>query len=1494
MPQINRTESERIEKRKNRILYADFLTLQNDYTNGLAPAPPVLKSRYGLYNELILGRLETTPVEQVERLVVLIPPPPAFSSSSISPSATDTSITLTLPVTTAVTSYTYVLSDSSGNPLVPQPTVTGDAATTGQVTFSPLLPGREYTIIITATGPSGTSVSPPLPIYTLPTAPSGFSVSGPTTGGATLSWSGGSGATDYEYVIRDSTNNVVTGYTVIDNGDSGPATFTGLNPGSQYTITVIPRNPSGIPSSPPATFPITTAPAAPPAPTSSGSTPNGFSIPLPSTPGATGTPPYRYTVDGVPITTTSSPISYAVIGNDVVFTGVTPPGSREVRVISVSAAGVESPGTPATIHTKPIAPLSNTFSSVSTSPSAFTLNWTGNTGASSYSYIIKANDVQIANPTIVNNGASGNAIFSGLSAGVRYTVQVIVTNPAGSATSSAFTAYTAPNAAAGITQTAGTETSVSLAWTDGAGATSYVYSIKDASQNIVGGAIATTATSLLAATVTGLTAGNIYSVVITSIGASGSTPSSQAIFYTAPSKPTGLYQPASTTTSITMAWYNGVGATSYVYTLGANTTVPSSDFGVSSQTAIFTGLTPGQTYTPITVTAQRIVSATLTLSTASDNYTTGGTSPAAPTFPGSPVSGLTSTGFTLSWNPGSGAGAYTYSLSLTPGGPSVLGAAPGPRVASSTANSVTFTGLTPGTQYYPSITAAISGVPGTSTSSPSPVTTTAGPPAPAPTNNPLSTITSRGITVAFTPVAGMTYSYKVDGNAAAAITSLTPPATTPSYFLTPNPLVAGQPATVQFTGMTSGAAHTVSITATDSGGVSSAPYTYPSTGTFNTLAPPAAPTATAAATSTQTSVTLTLPTPPAGITYSYSVSGGSPSAVLSPQPVPTISSGTYTFGGLTAGTAYTVAVTATDAAGSASTYTSPSITTKSPPPSPPTAATTPLTSITSKGFTVNWNSVTGATSYIVSINSGGTSAQGLDTSVTLTSQSFTALTPGTTYTVQVKSVGAGGTSTTFLSFTPKTLDAPTAITVTTSAITATGFTVNWTGGTSPVTTNTITYSTVATPTPGTAVTKTGASPQAFTGLTSNTTYSIVVTATDPAGTTSTSTAVTAKTLSNLPAAPVLTLSTNNYNTSYEIRCPSVKPGSNVTYNVTTIDLSGNVTSTNVLQSYILTTIANPVNINIQMTTGTVYSTSVTATVAGVTSLPSNTITLLVSGLNTKVARAGLPSLTAPNFSIKALRFSAVVRGESEHILYCLFNYIDNSFTLLGNAIYSYNIITGVFVKIYDFYSTTNSYLTLIFYNMKLYTCDSTKKIIVIDIASKIASTYTTLPENTRNLNIDSSGNMMFICNRNVYTINLQNNLNSFPTITVADSIYTIPSTTPNGRDGVAIDSSGNIYYATISELRKVNKINGVYQATVSLGTGSYISDIKSFSDGIYLIEGKKVRKFLYSSTSFTGILLDTMYSGYDYGTVRGVAFGYSNTIVYYLTEGGIFSYRTGV
>jgi len=1110
MPVINKSESERMQTRVNRILYADFLAKQNDFTNGLAPFPPVLKSRYELFNQLAAGRLETTVEEQTARTVVAISSPPVISLASITPSATNTSVTLSLPVSTAVTSYTYVVLDASGIPLVQQPTITGNAATTGQVTFSGLTIGTKYSVVVTSTGPSGTSVSAPLPIYTLPTSPSGFSATAPTTGGSTIRWSGGSGATSYEYIVRDSTNNIVTGVSIVDNGTSGAATFTGLNPGSRYSITVIPKNSSGSPSSPPSVFSINTAPASPPAPRSTGSTTDGFSIPLTTSVGATATIPYIYTVDGTAVTTTSSPVSYAVIGNDVVFSGLTP-GPHDVRVTSVSATGVQSPGTLATLYTKPVAPLANTFSVVSTSPSVLTVRWSGNTGATSYSYVIKGNGVQIANPTFTDNGASGNVVFSNLTPGVAYSVEVIVTNPANSVKSSAVTAYTAPNAATSITQTAGTITSATIAWTDAAGATSYSYSVKDvtdASQNSVGSV--STASSLKAATITGLAAGKTYYVIITSINANGSTESSRETVYTTPSKPTGLYQVSSTPTSITMAWYNGVGATSYVYTLGTATMVPSVNNGVTSQSAVFSGLTAGQTYTPITVTAQRVVNSSLTLSFASDTFTTAGTSPSAPTFPASPITTLSSTGFTVNWVAGSGAGAYSYTLSLSAGGSNILGAAPGPRVASSTANSVTFEGLTAGTQYYPEITATISGIPGTSSSNPSPVTTVAGPAAATITNTPSSTITSKGVTIGFTPVAGITYSYTLGTTPLAAITSLTPPATTPSYYLTTlgqpvsstNPLVPGQAATVQFTGLSSGAAQTVSINSTDSGGITT-PYSYP----FTTAAAPSAPTATAAATQTQTSISLTLPAPSAGITYSYVVSGGNPSAVLSPQPVPTISGNTYTFGGLTGGTAYTVAVTSRDAAGATSTYTSPSITTSSPAPVVPTKATTPITSTTSKGFTVNWNTVSGATSYNYSINTGGTSAQGANQTTTSTTAAFTGLTAGTSYTVRVYSVGTGGQSSTYVEYIQSTLAGPTAIVFGTVTSTSTTISAPFTGGTSPVAGNTITYTATATPSSGTAVnsisvTSTLAS---FSGLTAGTQYTIRVTATDTGATTSTNT-----------------------------------------------------------------------------------------------------------------------------------------------------------------------------------------------------------------------------------------------------------------------------------------------------------------------------------------------------------------------------------------------------
>ena len=82
-------------------------------------------------------------------------------------------------------------------------------------------------------------------------------------------------------------------------------------------------------------------------------------------------------------------------------------------------------------------------------------------------------------------------------------------------------------------------------------------------------------------------------------------------------------------------------------------------------------------------------------------------------------------------------------------------------------------------------------------------------------------------------------------------------------------------------------------------------------------------------------------------------------------------------------------------------------------PAAPTAPTTPtFASVTSTGFTVNWASVSGATSYRLDVSTSPTFATYFtqDLTVNVTSQVVTGLTPGTTYYARVRAVNAGGTS----------------------------------------------------------------------------------------------------------------------------------------------------------------------------------------------------------------------------------------------------------------------------------------------------------------------------------------------------------------------------------------------------------------------------------------------------------------------------------------------------
>jgi len=165
--------------------------------------------------------------------------------------------------------------------------------------------------------------------------------------------------------------------------------------------------------------------------------------------------------------------------------------------------------------------------------------------------------------------------------------------------------------------------------------------------------------------------------------------------------------------------------------------------------------------------------------------------------------------------------------------------------------------------------------------------------------------------------------------------------------------------------------------------------------------PPTAPTNVTAGSITSSGATLswTASTDNVGVT-GYKIYNGS---TLLASPTSTSSN----IGGLSAGTAYTLTVKATDAAGNLSAGTNVSFTTTAASDTTPSTAPTNVIagSITSSGATLSWTASTdnvGVTGY--RIYNGST----LLSSPTSTSANVSNLTASTTYTLTVKAIDAAG------------------------------------------------------------------------------------------------------------------------------------------------------------------------------------------------------------------------------------------------------------------------------------------------------------------------------------------------------------------------------------------------------------------------------------------------------------------------------------------------------
>ena len=223
------------------------------------------------------------------------------------------------------------------------------------------------------------------------------------------------------------------------------------------------------------------------------------------------------------------------------------------------------------------------------------VNWTGD--SSNTTYDVRLDGVLPEQESEIPNGF----FFRGLTPSTTYSIMVTGTNSGGSTSSTVSVTTLAPQPPSqfvSIDFSEFTAVSFKVTWVGGEGASSYTYTLNGVA------AIPTTDMALESKFVvfSGLSPSTLYQIVITATNANGSTSTpTDAPYYTQTEtllKPYNITATSVTTTSITLTWEGGVGATSYEYfdVKYPDLVLTVIDNGVSSKTVTFTGLSPNNSY----------------------------------------------------------------------------------------------------------------------------------------------------------------------------------------------------------------------------------------------------------------------------------------------------------------------------------------------------------------------------------------------------------------------------------------------------------------------------------------------------------------------------------------------------------------------------------------------------------------------------------------------------------------------------------------------------------------------------------------------------------------------------------------------------------------------------------------------------------------------------------------------------------------------------------
>jgi hypothetical protein len=411
--------------------------------------------------------------------------------------------------------------------------------------------------------------------------------------------------------------------TSSSSGLSGNATTLSVSPNTSYDITVVAVNGTG--SSLPSNSITKVSLPLPPSELVKGAVAYD-SITFSWLPPSGGATSYQIYKDGQPY---GSPQA----GTSVTATGLTANALYTFEVYSIGSGGTSSSAASLSATTAPAAPTSLAKVGLSASDSV-TFSWTAPAGATSYQVYKDGQPYGVSQ-------AETSATVTGLSANTSYNFVVQASSEHGqSPNSSVLSLTTAPAAPTSLAKVGlSTSDSVSFSWTAPAGATSYqVY--KDG-QLYGSPQVGNTGT------VAGLLSNTSYEVSVKAISAHGeSFVSSNLSLTTAPAAPIGLYQTQISSDMVSFGWEASAGATSYqVYRDG----VP---YGVEQEevTVDVNGLISNVNYN-FTVVAKNshgnsFASTALTLLTLLN------------TPSGLGVSGITASGFTVSWGSVTGATSY--------------------------------------------------------------------------------------------------------------------------------------------------------------------------------------------------------------------------------------------------------------------------------------------------------------------------------------------------------------------------------------------------------------------------------------------------------------------------------------------------------------------------------------------------------------------------------------------------------------------------------------------------------------------------------------------------------------------------------------------------------------------------------------------------------------------------------------------------------------------